>query len=230
MMKSINTSQTIRFILDGTFTQSSPVITSIVQSVVEQCPTLRNKFIGVPNQIETEDMHEGTIDYTSSILHNCTLGKPIPARNFTKEEQASLLQMVDTAYKKDQGFGLEGMKCKVKYWGLFSGTKSKCRAKRYRVRIDDFLSLRNDSIDCLYRLKIIISVSVGTLCRVFFGIRKLTRDSSQEISAAPYKVYSEDTDIDIFFVGISRIEGEDVHFVSKGTDCWWHNPFVTNFL
>lgn len=42
----INTSQTIRFLLDGTFDLLVPVISEQVQSIVDRCPTLKVWLLG----------------------------------------------------------------------------------------------------------------------------------------------------------------------------------------
>lgn len=106
LLKSVNLSQALRFIIDGTYQESAPWITSQVQAIINQCPTLRDKFIGVSSGVEPEDIKEASIDHSSSVLHLCTTGKPIPLRHIPRRNQELTINLVTKAYYGEYGVGL----------------------------------------------------------------------------------------------------------------------------
>lgn len=79
-----------------------------------------------------------------------------------------------------------------------------------------------------YRLKRILTVTVGILIRVFFVLRVLERNKAQELEAAPFPVFKGTERFTI--IGIRKVDPMIFHFVSTGKDWWWFNLFVPHFL
>lgn len=176
--------------------------------------------------------HQGSF-HRSYILRTSFMhqGNPIPYSKIPKRHQECIINLVVKAYHDHYRVNLHiGMAFKLQHWGLSSGMKTFGNCKCYPVLVGDFLSLRRDSSDCFYWLRNVVSVSIGTLVKVFFGLSKLRQEVSQEIAAPPYMVFCEEVEDAIEFVGVSRIDGAFIHFVYKQERTWWHNPYVVDFL
>lgn len=71
-------------------------------------------------------------------------------------------------------------------------------------------------------------MTVGALIRVFFILRVLERDKTQEVEAPPFPVFKGTYLFPI--VGVRKVDSAMFYIVSKEEDLWWLNPFVPNPL
>lgn len=251
LMEATNTLQTVRFLLDGAFEKSAPAISQQLREVVQKCPTLHSKFLGAKMFSQEEpdsddldkDLPSHGIDHLQSLLQSARTGRPITWKSDPISESNHDTKILRQAYREAYGVELHpNTQLKVQYWGYFSGdpalgatslgaTSSKT-APRFNVKVNGFIRLRGEQY-CFYRVSRILTVTVGTITRVFFVLLPIQRASAQENPLSPYKVYMYQAPSlakCVVVVGIRKIEPAMLHFVAKGEDSWWYNPYVPNFL
>lgn len=248
LLKATNTSQTIRFILDGTFTESSPRVSAQLLEVVDNCAVLKARFLGCNSQDQTsKDSTPGSppaIDVSGSLVRKAKTGVALSNKRITSTVKEQDLSALFTLYKDEYNVDLAlhaGLRYKVYYWGFFAAQRLQTSVlfdnqTRFGVKIDGFIRLREDATQDMsdssfcHRVKRIFTVSIGTMERVFFVLQVLRRDRDQEIEAAPYPVFTSNGIDKYVVVGLRRVDPTIYHFVSKGNESWWYNPFVPYFL
>lgn len=234
LLKVINTSQTIRFLLDGTFNSSSPAISEQVQGIVQRCPTLKLRFLGralAEGDIDpTQPAHPG-IEVSGTLLKSCKTGLPVALRSVVLENKEMDLSSLEVLYKNEYQATLSPrMFYKVHYWGCLTGKPRDNLHEgqhSFRVILGGFVRLRDD-VFAFYRVERIMTVTIGTMVRAFLVLRIMERDITEEVGIAPYPVFNHSPNV--ILVGIRRLDPVILHFVSKGPGSWWHNPFVPYFL
>lgn len=233
LMKAINTSQTIRFLLNGAYRKSAPGISNQMHEVVDRCPILKVRFLGRSMAEEEEETEEpvGAVDTTNSLLKSAKTGRPISFSAIQATIRESDMILLTEYYKRVFNVTLvQGMRYKTRYWGYMSGrtcTKSYYEGHhKFRVAVTEFIRLRDDALT-FYRLHRIITLSFETFVTVFLVLEKLQRDMGLEEDAAPYPIYV-DTD-EMLIADIRKLDPTILHFVKRGKDSWWWNPFVPQF-
>lgn len=235
LLKMINTSQTIRFLLDGTFNSSAPAISEQVQGIVERCPTLKVRFFGRAQAdgggIDTTGSTCSGIEVSGTLLGSCKTGLPVTRKSILLENKEMDLLSLQVLYRSEYQSTLSSsMFYKVHYWGCLTG-KPRVNLHEgqhgFRVALGGFVRLRDDIL-AFYRVERIITITMGTMVRAFLVLRTMERDTTQEVDIAPYPVFNDS--LNIILVAIRRLDPVILHFVGKGPGSWWHNPFVPYFL
>lgn len=234
LMKMTNTTQTVRFMLDGTFQGLSPaaVVSSQLHSIVERCPTL-NSFLGQATCMGENDDGANGIEDSKSLIASTRVGKQIPLKKYCPSDCSFDTSTVAKLYKTDYGITLSsGMRYKIHYWGYVGGDPRADQSglggklRRFRVKIDEFLKLRGSPT--FYRVRRMFTTTMGTMIRLFFVLEVLDRMYGEELPIAPYPILRATNKVIV--VGLDKIDPRILHFVSKGADVWWYNPFVPYFL
>lgn len=245
LLKSVNTTQTIRFLLDGTFDHSSPMIAGKIKRIVESCDTLRTRFLGrglaeeVGHQNAFNDAANTTrctgICTIGSAFSNAKTGLKLANKHINVKERESDTANISDIYKTQYNVTLKtnsSMGFKLHYWSYFSGevrdsNKPIEGQRKFKVKVGGFVRLHNKERD-FYRLERCCTLTVGTMIRAFLVLRMLERDLTEELSVAPYQVVKlTDT---IIVTGINNVDPTLLHFVSKDNNSWWFNPFVPYFM
>lgn len=232
LLKATNTSQTLRFLLDGTFDNSYPRISRQLLEVVEKCPILKQRFLGCKETPLAETNQCSGIEVTGSMLRTSKTGSPVTLKSIGSEDKANDERRVLPLYREEYGVALHTGNYKIHYWGYFSGepvalSREYDGQHRFRLKVNWFMRLRGQPFS-FYRLKRIFTVTVGTMIRVFFVLEALERDTAQELEAAPFPVFKVTESYSV--VSICKVDPTMFHFVSKGNGSWWFNPFVPHFL
>lgn len=244
LLKAVNTSQTLRFLLDSTFHNSEySRISMQLEKVVGNCPILKERFLGCRegakfeiSSADTEISQYSGIDVSRSSFLTARTGCPVPLKRIETTDKEADLMALQALYFEEYSIVLHiGMRFKVHYWSYFSGQPSMRSREfdgryQFRARVDWFVRLRDDMECSFYRIRRIFTMTIGTMIRVFFVLSGLQRDISQELEAAPYPVFKKSIPGQEVVVGIRKLDPVIFHFVSKGTDSWWYNPYVPNFL
>lgn len=76
LLRATNTSQTLRFLLDGTFDHSYPRVSKQLRGITQSCPFLKQRFLGCKEVATAMDQCSG-IDVAGSILRSSRTGCPI---------------------------------------------------------------------------------------------------------------------------------------------------------
>ncbi|KAI5839594.1 hypothetical protein DFP73DRAFT_598577 [Morchella snyderi] len=255
LLKMINTSQTLRFMLDGTFGSLSVAIQT--QEIIRGCPTLKGFVAGsqdfsgaVEESDETPVSGEAKLDQavpdledSQSSIQASKIGKPLPVGNIALYTRTKDYSRMISLYKTEYGISLTpGTRIKVKYWGYFAGEPRPHggKTRRFQIQLGEFVQLLGDEhTTSYYQLQRIMTTTVGSMSRVFFVLQSLERVSKEEIAIAPYPVLKSPADTNNAYnmVGIERIKPVVLHFVKKrdasgpgGENTWWHNPYVPYFL
>lgn len=213
LLKAINISQTLRFIFDGTFrnSESHSRISVQVRKVVGKCPILRERFLGFRGAAKPSFLGEAGsqesqclgidvsgIDISGSLFLSSRTGSPVALTRIQTTDKQSNLVALQNVYQQEYNINLQShsaLRPKVHYWAYFTGQPSRRSHEfdgqhQFRVRIEWFVRLRDNlGAHSFYRVRRIFTVTIGTLVRVFFVLGVLQRDMSQEIEAAPYRVF-----------------------------------------
>lgn len=233
LLKAISTSQTLRFLLDDTFSnsESDPRISKQLHEVVDRCPMLKERFLGrhegakhdLSSDVETDASQSSGIDIASSLFLTSRVGSSVPLKHIKSIDREADLAGLHDIYFKDYHFCLRshpGLHPKVHYWVYFTGKRSVVLREfdgQYRLvtRVNWFVRLRNSSeANPFYRVRRIFTMTVGTMVRVFSALDVLHRDASQEIEAAPHRVYKKGPQKEV--IRIKQLDPTIFHFVSKG--------------
>lgn len=146
LLKLINTLQTVRFALDNTFAMSSPALTTQLHSIVNRCPVLKQKFIGIPENTFTSTCNlEDCIDVSSSLLSSVNTGRPVALKSIRELDRQYDRDLLTDAYgiEYDTPITLtKRIKFNIKYWGYLSGEASESAKQRRLVDIDGNHSFR----------------------------------------------------------------------------------------
>lgn len=237
LLRSVNTSQTIRFMLDGAFDKSNPIISQQLRHVVTLCPKVRTRYLGHredPGTVEppTAVEHSG-FNLSGTLLRSAKTGCAIPFHSIPLKERESDLEQISVRYREEEGVAIvRQMRAKVHYWGYLTGEATKKTREYdgqhiYHVKPGGFVRLREEPFS-FYLVKRILTISVGTYVKTYFVLDVLKRDIALEIEAAPYPVFT--TSNDALTVSIRRIDPVVFHFVTKSPNSWWFNPYVPYFM
>lgn len=236
-MKATNTLQTVRFLLDGAFVRSTPAITQQLQGVVQMCPTLRTRFLGAKmfDGRELEELKQSSdgIDHSHSLFQNARIGRAITLKSVSIADSSYDVSALRSVYREEYGIELHpSTRLKVRYWGYFSGDPDSRAVTRFNLKPNNIIRLRGEH--SFHRVSRILTVTVGTVVRVFFVLVPVQRATVQENRLAPYQVYRaadpELTGTACIIVGIRKIDPTILHFVKKSEGHWWYNPYIPHFL
>lgn len=237
LMRATNTSQTIRFILDGAFKTSSPAISRQVIDVVNRCPTLQKRFLGAKlhdkEELDEEPNSCTGIECSNSLMVNPRTGRHLPRKSISSADILHDAGALRSVYRSEYDTEIHSnTPLKVNYWGYFAGDiqdTSKPKGPRFSIGVGGFLRFQDEpfSFHCVSR---IFTVTIGTMVRVFFVLDVVERDPDQETGISPYRVFRLPTDAATRIVGIRKIDPTILHFVSKCGGTWWFNPYVPHFL
>jgi hypothetical protein len=66
----------------------------------------------------------------------------------------------------------------------------------------------------------IVSLSLGTVERIYFPAKELEQIPDEEYSAAPYLVYKVNESAEVQALGVRDIQNENIHMVHKTDNSW----------
>jgi hypothetical protein len=226
LLKAVNLSQTIRFMLDGV--HSSHQLSDQFERIVGVCPVLRNKFLGasqflkpVPGNIESD-----------GVFARSRVGLPLSTRTIPAKTQLcdseALLHAWNRVYKVRVTML---MIRRFSYWSRMTCQYNHHNhIRKLSMWAGGFVV--HTSTKVFYQIVRITSISIGEIQRGFLICRRLIRDEEQEANYAPYDVYTLDMTQEGYLevLTVSELEPMNVHFVRKSEDSWWWNPHTTHFL
>lgn len=238
LLKAINTTQTIRFLLDGAYKLSAPDISKQVRNVVDRCPILKVRFLGrasAESEQSLPNMRSGRVDTDGTLLKSAKTGRPITLKTVSAANQDLDLELLSAYYKDVLGTTLvKNMRYKIHYWGYLSGKtqeRSVYEGYHHLFRLSTprgFVRLRDDTPSTFYYVHRIMTLTIGTSVSIFLILEALQRDAAMEAAAAPYPVYKETAQFII--AELKRVDPTILHFVNRGPKTWWWNPFIPHFM
>ncbi|KAI5839645.1 hypothetical protein DFP73DRAFT_598240 [Morchella snyderi] len=233
LMKMTNTVQTLRFMLEGAFENElqAGIIASKVKSIVKQCSTLKT-FLGQTSGMEQlNDWSCMGIEEMQSLLAGTRTGKPIALKSYNSKDREDDINAIVQIYRTQYGIYLAtGMKFKIGYWGYVAGEPRTDigiagKLRRFRLKINHFVKLRGNPT--FYRVKRMLTTTMGNMVRLFFVLDILQRLQEEELAMIPYMVLQAMGESIV--VPLEKIEPISLHFVTKGEGVWWCNPYVPHF-
>lgn len=246
LLKLINTSQTVRFLLDGVYevSERSHNISKQVQGVVEACPTLKARFLGRA-LAEEDGIRDGMqqsgptsttyagIDVSNSLLISAKAGRPVTAKSVAIRDRESDIKALYELYKIDHGIVVDNsMRPKIHYWKYLSGKPaldSRTDGQHnFRVLVGGFIRLRSDST-VFYRVESIMTLTIGFLRRAYLVVVQMRRNGAEEIDVAPFPVLTLAA-TERIIINVKEVDPVILHFITKSANSWWYNPFVPHFI
>jgi len=224
LTKSVNSSQTMRFIFDGTFPDHP--FTIQLNKVVTMCPMLRERFLGVSTSAEDPSTHKepsNAVDSSGTPFELIRVGNHL--KYIKQEHKEADIPHVIQAYHSEYGTSLSaGMKFQCLYWAKITARfNDDGHTRRVSLRVSSFVR----RAESFYQIDKIITLRMGTQTRCFLICTPLIREASKEYCDAPYAVYKR-ADGAVCF-GLKTIKAENLHFVEKSLGSWWWNPYIIYF-
>lgn len=230
LLKVVNISQTIRFMLDGVYPDHR--LSMQIQQIAVACPVLCKKFLGTSRFHEVES---GNVDTEGSPFFRCQVSIPIKTR-----------EIPNTLREKDEGIIIDAWS---RIYGVhISATMINPRFaywKKITCQYNDYNHIRPLSMPLsafvvhlrsqeLYKIIRIVSMTVGTLQRAFIIGTKMIRARTEELAIAPYNIL---TPLDVNgshggteVLSICELKPINLHVVERTDSSWWWNCYVTHFL
>jgi len=226
LLKSVNLSQTIRFMLDGV--HSTHQLSIQLGRIVRACPVLRNRFLGVS---QFQEPGRGNIESEGSFTQ-CRVGLSVSRHTIPAKTQLLNSEVLLDTWNRVYNVRITmSMIRRVSYWGRMTFQYSYYNhIRKISMRVGEFV--RHISTKVFYQIIWITSLSIGGIQRGFLLCRRLVRTVEQEVNEAPYDVYTFDriqeghTEV----LAVFELDPMNVHFVQKSKDSWWWNPYTTRFL
>ena len=72
-------------------------------------------------------------------------------------------------------------------------------------------------------------MSIHTIVRLFLIVQPLIRKKDDEVSYAPYKVFTIDPNASLQTLSINEVQAVCVHMAQRTRNSWWWNPYI-NFI
>jgi hypothetical protein len=228
LLKAVNLSQTMRFIIDGNF-RDHPIALQLVE-IVEQCPVLRTKFMG---STCFTDPKPGSIaiDAGKSLFASARVGKPISSSKIAREYKLSDCQSIIAAWKTLYGDQLfMRMNLQFEYWDKMTGIRNEFNhTRKISIHTGGFVAKRQVTGEVhFFRVGRIVTISIGGHTRCFLVCSLMVRMVEAELSCAPYDVLREGEQMEV--LSIEEIVPENIHVLKRDASSWWWNPYVNRFL
>jgi hypothetical protein len=224
LLKAVNMSQTIRFMLDGNFPDNDIAVQ--LNEIVSSCPVLRIKFMGSTSFTEPKP---GTIaiEAGKSLFASARVGKPMSAKKIDNNIKLANCQAIIDAWNhmyEDHLF--VGMKLRFDYWGKMSGIRNESNhTRKIAIRVGGFVTTVNASF---YRVESIVTLTIGGHTRCFLLCVEMVRVLEEELDCAPYDVLKEGRRKKV--LSIERIVPQNLHVLKRNRSTWWWNPYINHFL
>jgi hypothetical protein len=227
LLKAINTSQTVRFMLDGVY-PDHPLSAQLIR-IADTCPTLLHFFLGASRSYEPDNGNAYTDNSCFVRVRACCA---ISSRKTISGHVRSLDAVASQhAYQRLYGVHItQSMRPKFEYF-----QKITCELNQnHHVRKMSF-PVGGFLVDIhskeFYHILRILSMRIGPgQHRLFLVVQRLRRNESEECFMAPYDVFCNEDDDHIEVKGLPDLEPMNIHMVRKTASSWWYNSFVTNFL
>jgi hypothetical protein len=225
LLKAVNLSQTMRFMLDGNFPDSS--IAQQLNQIVDQCPVLRNKFIGSTSFTEPKP-GSIAIDAGKSLFASARVGKPISSSKVETAVKLKDCNAIIVAWKRLYGDHIFiRMKLQFEYWEKMTGIRNESNhTRKIAVRVGGFVASKEA---CFYRILRIVTLTISRHTRCFLICTEMVRDFEAEMSCAPYDVLREESS-QTHVLSIEEIVPQNLHIPKRNASSWWWNPYVNHFL
>lgn len=169
------------------------------------------------------------VEVSGTLLGSCKTSLPVSRKSLENKEMDLL--SLQALYKSEYQSALSSnMFYKVNYWGCLTGKPRISLHEEqhsFRAILGGFVKLRDDTL-AFYQVERVITVTIGTMVRAFLVLSTMERDITEQIGIAPYPVFNDSRNV--ILAAIRRLDPVILHFVGKGPNSWWHNPFVPYFL
>jgi len=228
LMKAVNLSQTLRFLLDSTF--SDHHLAAQFTRLMTECPILRTKFLG---STTFDAPRTGNVEHERTPFARVRVRQELRSRQIPRDvilqDRDDLVALWEETYEVRL---LRGMKLRVQYWSSMTGIINiHDHARTISFPVGAIVALRTTKslpTRSYNRIQRIITLSVGTLTRCFFTVERLAIVSLSESQPAPYEVFQLSSER--LLLTLQDIEPENLHFVRRSPTTWWRNSYVTHFL
>jgi hypothetical protein len=224
LLKAVNMSQTIRFMLDGNFPGNDIAVQ--LNEIVSLCPVLRNKFMGSTSFREPKP-GKIAVDPGKSLFATVRVGKPISARKIDHDIKMANCQDIIDVWNTMYGHQLFiGIKLRFDYWGKMSGIRNESNhTRKIAIRVGGFVNTVQGSF---YRVESIVTLAIGGHTRCFLICVEMRRVLEEELDCAPYDVLKEGHRKKV--LSIEGIVPQNVHVMKRNRSTWWWNPYINHFL
>jgi hypothetical protein len=226
LLKAVNLSQTMRFILDGNFPNES--IALQLNRIVGLCPVLRTKFMG-STSFQQPKPGSIAIDLGKSLFASARVGKQVSAKKISQDVKLYDCLGVIDAWKRIYGDQLFiNMKLRIEYWEKMTGIRNESNhTRKIAVHVGGFVA-RQSANASFYRTRRIITLSIGGHTRCFLVCTPMMREVESELDCAPYDVLREGSRTQVF--SIEEMVPQNMHVLRRNDTSWWWNPYVNRFL
>jgi len=117
----------------------------------------------------------------------------------------------------------KGLKIKMQYWSRLTGViDNKGHSRSVSFTLDSFVSTRSRPVIRSFNIvRRILTVTAGTLTKVFLLVEEVRRDTDRETLSAPYDLFVLTGDA--FMLPIEAVEPCNLHFVpcDEEVSGWW---------
>lgn len=228
LMKSVNLSQTLRFLLDSTFPDHHLAVQ--FGRLMADCPILRTKFLG---STTFEVPHTGNVEHEGTQFARVRVGRELRIRRIPRDvilqDKEELVTLWEQTYEVRL---LEGMKLRVQYWNTMTGIVNiHNHARMISFPVGAIVAVRATKsypARSYNHIRRIITLSVGALTRCFFTMERLQMVPMSGSQPAPYEVFQSSGEM--LLLTLRDIEPENLHFVQRSPTSWWRNSYLTHFL
>lgn len=225
LVKSVNMSQTMRFLLDNAYIDNN--FQTQFQRIVTSCPNLVKKFLG--SSSAAANKKSGSVDTTGSMFTNIR-GVVRVRRVEAKTRDADFLMLKSCWEMIHRVAILPSMKLHLEYFNKMTVKYQQGQHTReFGVLIGGFVVSRSEP-RVFFRVERITTLSIETLVRMFLVVQRLHRMEDEEVMHAPYDVFAIDTKYVACALSVNEVEPMCVHMVQKSGNSWWWNPYVTRFI
>jgi hypothetical protein len=226
LLKAVNISQTMRFMLDGNFPDET--IALQLNRIVGLCPVLRTKFMGSTSFSQPKS-GSIAIDAGKSLFASARVGKLVSAKKISQDVKLYDCLGVIDAWKRNYGDQLFiNMKLRIEYWEKMTGIRNESNhTRKIAVHVGGFVA-RQSANASIYRTRRIITLSIGGHTRCFLVCTPMMREVESELDYAPYDVLREGSRTQVF--SIEEMVPQNMHVLRRNDTSWWWNPYVNHFL
>jgi hypothetical protein len=227
LLKAVNLSQTMRFMLDGNFPNNT--IALLLNEIVSQCPVLRNKFIGSTTFTEPKPGNIA-VEPGKSLFARARVGKHISSRKLDKAVKLEDCNAIIAAWQTLYGDQLFiRMRLCFEYWAKMTGIRNESNhTRKVAVRIGGFVAKQSVQAS-FYRVVRIVTLTISGHTRCFLICTEMVRDMEAELTCAPYDIFREGSNR-THVLSIEEIVPENMHVLKRNATSWWWNPYVNHFL
>lgn len=218
LLKRINLFQAIRFVMVGVHRGDAGA--DEVEEVINQCVTLKTKFLGAilgENSLEKEP---NPLKLAVSVLIPRKLIKP-RLRDFDEKK-------AEEAFMRYYNVSLAIVgRYTIRYFKKLT-IKEQMRGKNWLYKLSLLVGAPVKTRVGLVFVRRIWQIEVERIVKVFISAIPLVRKQAKELFFAGYEVW--ECEGGELVVSTDDIVHEQIHFVSRGKNSWWLNPFTTHFI